>query len=147
LKPWRTWSRSTVYGIVSFAAGAGLSTLLFSNEKEAHAVHLEFYAAVAGIVPVLLVAGLVELLTIPPEASGVGLIVSLAVAGFVTETAALIVLATHRSTGLSERVSVFGLFYIGLGVVAGFVTQFQVMVSRAAPPSAINPDTKPEPED
>jgi len=84
--------------------------ILFPGEsaKTATAVHLEYYSAVATIAPVLLVAGFVELVVIGLPYS-VWFVLAFAVGPVVAIVAALQVLATHKSTPVTDRLSDWGL--------------------------------------
>lgn len=79
-----------------------------ASAKSAHAIHLEYYAAVAGIMPVLLIAGFVEL-AILRFRPAVWAVLNFAVPAIGAGGAALVVLATHDSTPYTRFLTIWGL--------------------------------------
>ncbi len=76
--------------------------------RGAHAIHLDYYTAVAAIAPVLLVAGFVELAVLGQATAGWG-VLSFGVPAVGAAAAALLVLATHNSTPAAFYLTIWGL--------------------------------------
>lgn len=76
--------------------------------RGAHAIHLDYYTAVAAITPVLLVAGFVELAALGQATAGWG-VLSFAIPVVGAAAAALLVLATHNSTPAAFYLTIWGL--------------------------------------
>lgn len=72
-------------------------------------ISIDFYSAVAVVVPVLLIAGFVEIAIVAGRAGTWG-VVSFAIPAFGAETAALDVLALHRGNGVTLYFAIWGLF-------------------------------------
>jgi len=92
-----------------------------SSVKTARAVHLDYYSAVAGITPVLVIAGLVELAILDGIGAGAWAVFSFAVPAVSTAAAALDVLATHRSTPATLALTLSGLLITMILLVLYFV--------------------------
>jgi hypothetical protein len=86
----------------------GLIPLGHASDRAAHAIHLEYYAAVAGIMPVLLIAGFVELAILALRPA-VWPVLSFAFPAIVGGSAALVVLANHDSTTSTRFLTIWGL--------------------------------------
>jgi uncharacterized protein YoxC len=105
-----------------------------SSAKTAPAVHLDYYSAVAGITPVLLVAGLVELAILGGMGQGAWAVFSLAVPAVSTTAAALDVLATHRSTPTTLDLTLQGLLTTIILLVLYFVAHASGLTLPNRPP-------------
>jgi hypothetical protein len=88
--------------------------------RSAAEVHLTYYSAIAAIMPVLLVAGLVELVLIRLQGGG-WTVVSFAVPSFSATSAALYVLATHQTTPATFGLTLSGLTVTGVLLLSYFV--------------------------
>ena len=95
------------------------------SAKQAAGVHLEYYAAVAAIAPVLLIAGFVELgvLALP---SGTWTVLTFAVPNLAAGWAALHVLATHASTPITASFAETGLV-VSVLTLLGYVVGHQAL--------------------
>lgn len=89
--------------------------LLHPNSVVAHNVRLDYYNAVATVVPVLLVAGLVELAL--QARSGLWNVLAFVIPASGSGGAALVVLGTHRSTSISIFLTVWGLLQTFISLV------------------------------
>lgn len=76
--------------------------------RGAHAIHLDYFIAVAAIAPVLLVAGFVELAVVGQSTVGWA-VLGFAVPAVGSASAALLVLATHNSTPAALYLTIWGL--------------------------------------
>ena len=112
---------------VSFALQiAGLASLFAAHGNihggyAAAGVQLDYYSAVAGIIPVLLVAGLVEVALLRIPGMGAWVVLNFAVAALSAMGGALYVLATHRSTLTALSLTVWGLILTLLMLLVYFV--------------------------
>jgi hypothetical protein len=104
--------------------------ILFPNEstKTASAVHIEYYSAVATIAPVLLVAGFVEVVVIGLPYT-VWYVLTFGVGPVVAIVASLNVLATHKSTPVTDKLSSWGLL-ASLALFVGFVALHATLSRR-----------------
>jgi hypothetical protein len=85
--------------------------------KSAHAIHIEYYAAVAGIMPVLLIAGFVELAILALRPA-VWAVLNFAVPAIGGGGAALVALGAHDSTPLLRFLTVWGLLATMFSLIA-----------------------------
>lgn len=90
------------------------------SPKHAAAVHIEFYEAAAGIAPVLMVAGLVELALIR-HTGGVWAVLGFSLPAVAAGIAALSVLATHKSTPITFSLGTWGLYTTTYALVSYFI--------------------------
>jgi hypothetical protein len=102
-----------------------------SGEHAAHAVHLEYYSAVAAITPVLFVAGLVEvaLLGMFP---GRWLVACFSLPAVGATVGALIALGTHHSTSATFWLTLWGLVATTFTLILYFVIHSESSSSKAA---------------
>jgi hypothetical protein len=99
------------------------------SPKTAHSIHMDYYSAVAAIAPVLLIAGFVEVVVLRPMAA-VWVVLSFAVPAVGAITAALAVLATHRSTAAALYLTKWG-----LGMTLLLLVTYFAMHAASPPPT------------
>jgi hypothetical protein len=109
-------------------AALGLIPYGRASVRSAYAIHLEYYAAVAEIVPVLLIAGFVEL-AILGFRSAVWAVLNLAVPAIGAGAGALVVLATHDSTPYTRFLTIWGLAATMASLI-GFVVMHTTSSTR-----------------
>jgi hypothetical protein len=124
----RRMARVGQTGLVIQLITVAIGLVLPGDAKAAHSIHVEYYAAVAGIAPLLLLAGLVELAFLRPVGAVWG-VLSFAVPAVGAVAASLNVLATHKSTLAT-------LFLTLWGLVATLVLLIAYVVAHATDPRA-----------
>lgn len=105
-----------------------VATVFAGTAKEARGVHLDYYMAVASIAPVLLVAGLAELVVLRLR-GGVWTALTFAIPSSAATFASLHVLATHNSTPATSSLTGWG-----LNTTFIFLLLYFVMHSVVGPP-------------
>jgi hypothetical protein len=109
-------------------AALGLISWVSGPAKSAHGIHLDYYSAVAGITPLLLVAGFVELAVLGLRPA-VWAVLSFAVPAIGAGGAALVVLATHDSTPYARFLTIWGL----VATLTSLITYVVVHTTSSTP--------------
>lgn len=117
-------------GLISQFVTAAIGLIPFGHAwaTSAHAIHLEYYAAVAGIAPVLLIAGFVEIAILAYRPAATWSVLTFTVPAIGAGAAALVVLATHDSTSYTRFLTIWGL-------VATLVSLILYVVGHATLPA------------
>jgi hypothetical protein len=121
----RRRSRITIQGALAVEiVGIAVAFIIPSTAHavhRAHVVHLDYYSAVAAIMPVLLVAGFVELALFGRLIGGLWAVLIFALPSVGATAGALDVLATHRSTVNTLFLTIWGLGATTIALILYFI--------------------------